>query len=596
MSEPTAKRRRRAPAAQSRWEGVFPILTSLKGYQREDFLHDLVAGIVVGIVTIPQAIAYAFLAGLPAEAGLYSCMVPMVIYALMTSGRDVMVGPVAVAAIMVSSAVSQYADPQSARYLAITAVLAFEVGVLLMLLKWLRMSGMVNLLSSPVIVGFVNGAAVLIILGQLEPVLGMAGPGDTGPFAEALYIVTHLGETNRATLSLALLALALMLCVRRFSVPLLRRVFSSLTDSHPVNRVGPMIAAIAGTALVAAFSLDRTYGVAVVGQVPAGLPPLMWPDIELALWLELLPKAAMIGLVSFVATYSIGATLGARRRTRVNPDQELLALGGANIGAALTGAYPVAGSFARSGLNFDAAARTNVSALVCFLMIAVTLLWLTPLLHYLPHAVLGVIIIASVLTLLDFASVPRQWSFNRRDAVINMCTLIAVLAFGIEVGLVIGILISVALLIHRSSQPHIAVVGRIGGSEQFRNIERYDVETSPRAVAIRVDGSLYFANARHIENFLMQVANERPEIEHVVLVCTSINFVDSSGLEMLDRVTRNLAAIGVSVHLADVKGPVMDQLAKTDFIGRLSGRVYFTTDQAMRDLQQPSAQNVEAEQ
>lgn len=598
MSDQSIKRGRLVPTGRSRWESVFPILTTLRGYRREDFGHDLVAGVVVGVLTIPQAVAYAFLAGLPAQAGLYACMVPMVIYALMGSGREVVVGPVAIAALMVSSAVSEYADAYSYRYLSITTALAIEAGVLLMLLKWFRLSGIVNLLSQPVIVGFVNAAAILIILSQLESVLGIAGPTSAGPFAETLHILTHLADTNAAALSLAILGLAVMLFVQRFSVPLLRHVFPALPDSHPVNRVGPMIAAMFGVLLVAGFSLDRAYDVDVVGMVPAGLPPLTWPALEFRLWIELLPTAAMIALVAFVETYSIGTTLAARHRRRVNPDQELLALGAANVGAALTGAYPVAGSFSRSSVNFGAGARTNVSALICFAMVAATLLWFTPLFHYLPHAVLGVIIIASVFTLVDFASLRYQWHFNRRDAFISLGTLSAVLTFGVEAGLVIGIFISVALLIHRSSRPHIAVVGRIGGSEHFRNAERYEVETLTHVTAIRIDGSLYFANARHIENFLMQVIAERPEIEHLVLVCTSVNFVDSSGLEMLDRVTRNLAAIGVGVHLAEVKGPVMDQLEKTDFIRRLSGTVYFTTDQAMRDLQQsgPRAPSTETPQ
>lgn len=598
MSDQSGNRRRPLPAVQSRWETVFPIVATLRGYRREDFGHDLVAGTVIAVLTIPQAIAYAFLAGLPAEAGLYACMVPMVIYALMGSGREVVVGPVAIVALMVSSAVGEYAEAFSYRYLSITTALAIEVGALLMLLKWLRMSGIVNLLSHPVIVGFVNAAAILIILSQLGAVLGISGPGTDSLFAEAFYIVGHLSEANAATFSLAILALGVMLFVSRFSVPLLRHLFPSLPDAHPVNRVGPMVATIVGVVLVAVFSLDQTYDVRVVGAVRAGLPPFTWPVLEFQLWIELLPTAAMIGLVAFVETYSIGTTLASRHRRRVNPDQELLALGAANVAAALTGAYPVAGSFSRSSVNVSAGARTNVSALVCFLGISATLLWFTPLFHFLPHAVLGVIIIASVLTLVDFAALRYQWHFNRRDAFINVGTMVAVLAFDVEAGLVIGIFLSVALLIHRSSRPHIAIVGRIGTSEHFRNIERYDVETFPHVIAIRIDGSIYFANARHIENFVMQIVAERGELEHLVIVCSPVNFVDSSGLEMLDRVTRNLAEIGINVHLAEVKGPVMDQLEKTDFIRRLSGKIYFTTDQAMRDLENfdPPAPNSEITQ
>jgi SulP family sulfate permease len=590
MSDASANRRRLAAAVQSRWDRVFPIVATLRGYRREDFGHDLLAGVVVAILTIPQAIAYAFLAGLPAEVGLYACMVPLVIYALMGSGREVAVGPVAIAALMVSSAVSEYADAFSGRYATITTALAAEVGALLILLKLLRLSGIVNLLSHPVIVGFVNAAAILIVLSQLESVLGIAPPVPEGLFLDTLYVIGHLAETNAATFGLALLALGVLMFVRALAVPLLRLVFPSVPESHALNRTGPMIATVLSVVLVAFFSLDESYGVTVVGPVPEGLPPLTWPVLELRLWIELLPTAAMIALVAFVETYSIGTTLAARHRRRVNPDQELLALGIANVGAALTGAYPVAGSFARSSVNVSAGARTALSGIICFLIIAATLLWLTPLFHYLPHAVLGVIIITSVLTMVDVSAVRYQWRFNRRDAFINVGTLAAVLVFDVEAGLVIGIFISVALLIHRSSRPHIAVVGRIGTSEHFRNIERYDTETFPHVIAVRIDGSIYFASARHIENFLMQIVAERWELEHLVIVCSPVNFIDSSGLEMLDRVTRNLQSIGISVHLAEVKGPVMDQLEKTDFLRRLSGKVFFTTDQAMRELE-TQAQN-----
>jgi sulfate permease, SulP family len=288
--------------------------------------------------------------------------------------------------------------------------------------------------------------------------------------------------------------------------------------------------------------------------------------------------------VAYVESYSIGTTLATRERTRVNAHQELIALGAANVSAAFTGAYPVAGSFSRSILGYQTGARSQVSSLVCMAVIVVTLLYLTPLFEPLPHAALAAIVVMSVLAIIDVDSLRRHWRVHREDSVTELVTLITVLTFGIETGLITGVALSIAFFVRTSSRPHIAIVGRIPNTEHFRSARRYDVETFPHVAAIRIDENVYFANANQVENKLLKIIQRRPGTRHVLLVMSAVNMIDVSGLEMFYRLNSNLEAMSIKLHLSEVKGPVMEQFEGTDFITQLTGSVFFTTDQAMRDL------------
>ena len=561
------------------WERFVPIAVTLRSYRREDFGHDLVAGLVLGVVTVPQAVAYAFLAGLPAQAGLYACLAPMAIHAVLGSSRQLVVGPVAIAALMVAATVGEYAPAYSDAYLSITAILCLEVCIVLWLLRLLQLGGIVNLLSHPVIAGFVNGAAILIVISQLPAFAGLGIDARGNPFEQLAAFARALADVSPAALAIGVASLVGVWAVRRFAgLPLGNR-------DHPIARTGPMLVAIAATVYVAAFGVD----VATVGFVPAGLPGLTLPPLDLELWVNLAPAAAMIALVAFVESYSIGATLAARRRERIDAPQELLALGAANLGAAVTGAYPVAGSFTRSSVNHAAGARTQVSTLVCAVAIVVTLLWLTPLFADLPHATLAAIVIVSVAGLVDFSMLGEHWRFYRADAVVHFLTLAGVLLLGVAGGLLLGAGAAVALFLRQSSRPHIAVLGRLGDSTHFRNVARFDTETSPQAAAVRVDENLYFANAHEVEDRIIEIVDGSGEIRHLVLVCSAINFIDTTGLETLRRVNHTLEARNVALHLSDVKGPVATQIEATSLAEELTGRMFLTTDEAMRTVTGPTA-------
>ena len=550
--------------------GFLPLLALARSYRRSDLPHDLVAGLVLGVVTVPQAIAYAFLAGLPAQAGLYASLVPMVIYAALGSSRQLVVGPVAIAALMVAATVGEFAPAYSDRYLAITSVLSLEVGAFLLVLRLARMGGVVNLLSHPVIAGFVNAAAILIVVSQIAAFAGLETERGGNVVAQLLALGASLGEANGAAVAIGLASIAALWVVRRYGA----RVFGRDAD-HPLARVGPLLVAALASGAVLLWQVP----VATVGFVPAGLPALTLPHFDAQLWWNLLPNAALIALVAYVESYSVGTTLAAKRQKRLDANQELLALGAANVGAALCAAYPVAGSFSRSSVNEAAGGRTQVSVLVCAIIVLATLLWLTPFFRHLPHAALAAIVIASVWSLLDFRSLRLRWRFHRADVVAHFATLFGVLALGVEGGLLLGVAVSLALFLRRSSDPHIAVLGRLEGSPHFRNVQRYPVQTWANLVAARVDESLHFANADQIETRLLALAEDQ-HVEHLVLVMSAVNFVDASGLEMLRRLSAELRRRGVALHLCEVKGPVRDQLEHIDVESWLGGEVFRTTDDA----------------
>lgn len=556
----------------------------VQGYRRADLGHDLTAGIIVGVITVPQAIAYAFLAGLPPQAGLYACLAPLVIYAVLGSSRHLAVGPVAIAALMVAATVGQYAPAYGQSHLDISIVLCLQAGIILLLLRVLQMGGLVNLLSHPVITGFVNAAAFLIIVSQVPAFTGI-GPGSADdPFNQLAELAGRWQEINVTSIAIGFAAMATLWAVSRYGVMALRLVLPDIGDEHPVSRIGPIVVAVLAAGAVAVWQLDVQFGVAVVGFVPPGLPSFTLPLFDWRLWVDVAPSAAMIAVVAYVESYSIGATLATRQRTRVNAHQELIALGAANLGAAFTGAYPVAGSFSRSTVNYQAGGRTQVSSLVCAAVVVLTLLFLTPVFAVLPHSVLAAIVVFSVVGIVDLSSALRHWRVYREDSITELATLITVILFGVETGLITGVALSIAFFVRTSSRPHIAIVGRIENTEHFRSARRYSVETFPHVAAIRIDENVYFANANQIENKLLKLVQRRPGTKHVLLVMSAVNMIDISGLEMFYRYNQNLADMGIKLHLSEVKGPVMEQFEATDFVMRLAGSVFFTTDQAMRDL------------
>lgn len=564
---------------------IFPILGWLQGYTRTTLSHDLMAGIIVAILLVPQSMAYALLAGLPAEYGLYASILPLLLYSLFGSSRTLSVGPVAIASLMVSSTVSQVAEPNTEAYLQAAINLSFLVGIILFFLRSLQLGSVVNFISHSVISGFTSAAALVIAISQLQHLFGLDIPREIRPDLTLGHLFSALPESNLSTLMLSAIALCILwYCNKKLCCKLERAKVPGWL-AKPICKAGPMFAVMVGSLLVWWLALDSEAGVATVGVIPQGLPSLQMIQLDLTVWSELFMPALLIALIGFLESVSVGTALASKERERIDPNKELVALGAANLGAAISATYPVAGGFGRSMVNNAAGARTTIASAITAILVAVTVAYFTPLFYYLPKAVLGAIIILAVIPLIDFQAFRQSWRFNKADALTLAATFILVLILGVELGILSGIGISIGLLLYRSSQPHIAVVGRVGESEHFRNIERHKVSTAEDTLAIRIDESLYFANTRFVEEYILKQCAEHPHIRHIVLICTAVNFIDASALETLENLVHNLRGEGITLHLSEVKGPVMDQLKSTHFPSTLGeGRIFFTTDEAMREL------------
>ncbi len=553
----------------------------MTGYTRGDAVSDLIAGVVTATLLIPQAMAYSQLAGLPPEIGLYASMAPPVLYALVGSSRTMAVGPVAVASLMLAAALGARWSPGSPEYLSGALVVAGLVGVLLLVMGVARLGVVANFLSHPVLSGFTNAAALVILLSQVPPLLGISAPrGNVGEVV--LGLANGVGQVHGATAAIGLAGVVLLMGVSRVGSPVLQRLGMDAARAAVAVRAFPLILVAAATAWVAAGLGD---GVAVAGAIPPGLPALTLPSLDPALWLDLAGPAAAIALVSFVESLAIARVLGARRRQKVDADRELIGLGLANAGAALTGASPVCGGFSRSVVNFEAGAQSQVAGVVTAAVIALTALFLTPLFHDLPLSVLAAIVVVSVTGLFDLHTLQLCWRYNRADALALVATFLAVLVEGMEAGITVGVALSALLFMWRTSRPHTAVVGRVGTTEHFRNVTRHPVTTYPGLLAIRIDESLYYANAQALEELLLNAVADCDAVRHVVLICSAVNFIDTSALETLENLVDELRDAGVTLHLAEVKGPVMDGLARTSLLERMApGQVFLSTHEAVLAL------------
>ena len=569
----------------TKFSRYLPALDWLLNYRSQFLVGDITAGIIVTSLLIPQSMAYALLAGLPPQVGLYASILPAILYPLIGTSRVLAVGPVAVDSLMVAAAIANFSPQSTPEYLALAVTLAFLVGAIEIIMGILRLGFLVNFLSRSVTSGFISGAAVIIGFSQVKHLLGLKIPA-TESFGElVILIVRNLAQTNWLTLALGIASVGILVYFNRPLVKQLKQRGWSDSRILPLSKSAPLMVVILGTLLVWGLHLDRVAGIKVVGSIPAGLSSLTFPLLDWQTLKSLLPAAVAISLVGYMEGYAGGQALASKRREKIDPNQELLALGVANLGAAVTGGYPVTGGVSRSVVNSAAGANTGLASIVTGLLVAVTVMFLTPLFYFLPQACLAAVIITAVYTLIDVATLRRMWAYDKGDAIAWLTTFGAVLALGVEKGIMLGAIIALALHLWRTSHPHIAIVGRLGDSEHFRNVLRYEVKTSPEVLAVRVDASLYFANAKYLENFLTQAIADRSEIKSVLLVCSAINLIDASALEILESSIADFRNLGIQFYFAEVKGPVMDKLAKigfVDYVGR--DRFFLSTDIAMQEL------------
>ena len=556
----------------------------LETYSVKTLGSDLVAAVVVTIMLIPQSLAYALLAGLPAEMGLYASILPLVAYALLGSSRTLSVGPVAVVSLMTATAVGNVTRELQVDYATAAITLALLSGTLLILLGLIRFGFVANLLSHPVVSGFITSSGILIGLSQLGHILGITAEGDTLPSLLSS-LLAALGNSNVYTLAIGAFALLFLQLCRTRLAGALSTLGMARSTAELMTKAAPVMAVVL-TILLAALGNLETKGVALVGAIPQGLPAFSAPNLSLAVLGELLVPALLIALIGFVESVSVGRTLGGKRGERIDPNQELIGLGAANIAAGVSGGFPVTGGFSRSVVNFDAGARTQAASIMTAGGIALAAAFLTPALYFLPKATLAATIIVAVSSLLDWQAIREAWQYDKADFTAIAATIVMTLLFGVEVGVLVGVATSIGLHLHRTMRPHFAIVGAVPGTEHYRNVQRHDVVTHNNILSIRVDESLYFANSAFLEDLVYSEVEKSGLVEHVVLMCPAINSIDLSALEALQEINRRLLAADIKLHLSEVKGPVMDALQRSHFLDKLAGKVFLNHHAAVQELAQ----------
>ncbi|PXF32410.1 sulfate:proton symporter [Pokkaliibacter plantistimulans] len=559
-----------------------PILMWLKTYNRHTLTSDAIAAVIVTIMLIPQSLAYALLAGLPAQVGLYASILPLVAYAVFGTSRTLAVGPVAVVSLMTAAAASNIAQQGSAEYLAAAVMLAALSGAMLIVMGVLRLGLLANFLSHPVISGFITASGLIIAASQLKHLLGIKADGDT--LVDILVqLFGQLQHIHWPTVLIGVSATLFLFWSRTSLKPLLLRRGLSGRHADILAKASPVLAVALTTLVTWGGGLDKL-GVKIVGDIVVGLPSLQLPAFTSSMWEKLLVSALLISIVGFVESVSVAQTLAAKRRQRISPDQELIGLGASNIASAVSGGFPVTGGFSRSVVNYDAGAETPAAGAFTAIGIALAAVLLTPLIYFLPKATLAATIIVAVLSLVDFGALQRTWKYSKSDFAAMMATILLTLVEGVEVGIMAGVSLSILLYLYRTSRPHSAIVGRVPGTEHFRNVCRHQVETDPAIITLRVDESLYFANARYLEDLIYDLVASQPKVRHLVLMCPAVNLIDASALESLEAINHRLRDSGVSFHLSEVKGPVMDMLRRSHFLEELSGQVFLSQFDAWKAL------------
>ena len=554
-------------------------------YQRAALGDDLVAALIVTLLLVPQSLAYALLAGLPPVVGVMASLLPIAAYAAFGSSSTLAVGPVAVLAMMTAQAVAPVAQAHGVDVHLVAMVLAFEIAAVLLIAAVLRLDVFAALLSAPVLHGFIAGASIVIALGQLPQLLGLPIRGHT--LSELLHAAWQAPRVSPhgPTALIGVVAVALLWSVRRFGARLAAAAGIAPRPAQFVTRMAPMAVVVLAIAWIALAPQGRA-GVALAGRIELaqGLAfPWLW-QAPAAVWLALLGPALMLGLVAYVESLAVAESLAARRGQKVLPRRELFGLAAANAAASVSGGMPVTGGFARSVVNFDAGAQTRMAGVWTALLLGIAVWLLGDVLRFLPKAVLAATIVIAVLSLLDFKPFAQAWRYARPEFVLMLLVAGLTITVGVEEALLVGVLASAALLLPRTARPHWAEVGRLPGSEVFRNVKRFQVQTLPDVLAVRVDESLLFTNARWLSDTIGITPLQRPGLKHVVLMMSGVNDIDLSGLEGLMHLARDLQAQGVLLHMSELKGPVADRLLLGGLSTWLTGQVFRTQFDAHQAL------------
>lgn len=545
------------------------------------FGDDLIAAIIVAVLLVPQCLAYALLAGLPPQMGIYASILPLIAYAVFGKSRQLSIGPTAVVSIMTAAVVAGFPEAQR---VDVAIILAAMSGLTLLGLGLIRGGLIINFIPRPVVKAYITGAALLIIVSQLKHILGVDGEGRT-VISMLHSAILNLGALSSETLLLGLGMIFLLIINKKYMPRLLLRTGLKRSVARMLSRLVPVLIVVISIIVSAAIGLEQNYNVAVVGDIPSGLPITHIPNISLGLLEMLIVPALVVGLVAFVDSMSISQTLAAKSRQRSAPNHELIGLGAANIAAAIGGGYPVNGSLSRSAVNVAAGGRTRWVGVFTAAFMVLAALFLTPYLKFLPLSILAGLIIAACLSLLDFRQIWRTWIYSRADGVTAVLTFLGVVFFGVQWGVLIGVILAMALHIRATLEPHMVEVGRIPGTEHYRDVARYNVQTVENIVTLRIDESLYYANARYLEDKISAIMIQNPKMQHLILMCPAVNRIDASALDSLFVIMGQLKALNINLHFSELHSSVKERLHHSNFIERLTGQVFLSHHEAIMALE-----------
>lgn len=549
---------------------LLPMADWAPSYDRQNLRSDLAAGITIGAMLVPQAMAYALLAGLPPEVGLYASTIPVLIYAVFGTSRQLAVGPVAIVSLLTASALAPLVEEGSSGYIAAAALLALMVGLVHIGLGLARLGYLVNFLSHSVLVGFTAAAAIIIGFSQAKHVLGISIERKDHFYETVAEVGRNLGDTNGTTLTIGLVSLFVLFGLKRFAprVP------------------GALVVVIGSILSVEVFNLESR-GVRVVGDIPDSLPAFGLPDLSGSLVADLAVTAFVITLVGFMESFAVAKVYARRYRYDLDANQELVGLGAANVASGLFGGYPVTGGFSRTAVNDSAGAKTPLASVITAVIVLTTIAFFTPLLSSLPNAALGAIIVAAVIGLIDVAEMRHIASVKRSDLVSLSVAFVATLVLGIEIGIGVAVVASMLVVFARMSTPHSAVLGRVPGTTTYRNVDRFpEVETTDGVRIVRIDAALSFVNAANIKTRLLAEASQLTEAPRaLVLDASGINDIDATGADMLHELLPELEDRGVSFHVAEVKGPVRDVLRNAGIWNTLGGRLHASAHDALAAIE-----------
>lgn len=539
----------------------FPIINTLKSYKKSIFLEDLSAGMIVGIMLIPQGMAYAFLAGLPPVYGLYGGLIPLVLYAIFGTSRQMSIGPVAISSLLILAGVSQLAPPFSVEYVHLVILAGLMIGVLQMILGLFRGGNLVNFISHPVITGFTAAAAIIIAISQLKDILGIAIPRFDYSFQTLLYAIENIPETNWLALAMSIGGMAIMIGLKYWK------------KSLPYA----LIIVILSIGVTALLRLNQS-GLEIVGDIPKGLPPFHVPQLSLSKITQLFPIVLTVTVICIVESISIAKLLENKHQDYIiRPNQELIALGVSKIGGAFFWSLPTSGSFTRSAVNDEAGAKTTMSGIFAALLIMLTLLFLTPLFYFLPKATLAAIILLAVRKLFDYQEAIHLWKTHRPDFYLMLVTFTTTLVFGIQEGVFAGIFLSLLVVLYRSSRPNIVVLGNIPGTTYYRNIKRFDqAEQIEGKLIVRFENQLYYGNASYFKSEIQNLVQKYPgPLEELLIDAKSIHYIDSSGLKALTEIHSFLYRRKIRLGICAAVGVVRDQLKTSGFMSLLGEDRHF---------------------